>query len=440
MDVMDVQNTLNFASNNTFVAESTASHHILSGSFRSLSLFLLAFSPSKRSLSHIQTIPAYGPHQYLAANGRRDRIYTTSWALPPSLSSWHVERTEQWRVTHINTVPITATSSYITVPPPFSRIYSAGGPTGEVHLVDPSTGGFDKKIQQILFVPESELATADKTRVALRYGSHGIEFTPSLQLAFAPVLGSSTIEMFSHDRATGILTHITSVPSPRGADANDGPRHVKIHPNGKVLYCVTEHSNLVDAYRILPTSLVLIASRSLLPQSVADSKSTSSPSSSEHHFRGDTLLLSPSTPSNPVPRVLITTTRGSTTDSRGWLSIFPLDTNGYFINLPNSSQGFDEAERFQTPTSGGKANAIDILPKSLYGGDEDGLWILLTDDDDATASPTGSGAVRVLEWNGWKKGSVQVVAEWPQQGASSVDNAKTESESIRGASHAIWLD
>ena len=74
-----------------------------------------------------------------------------------------------------------------------------------------------------------------------RYGSHGIEFTPSRQLAFVPVLGSSTIEMYTHDRSSGRLTHLTSVRSPRGPEANDGPRHVKVHPNGKILYCVTEH-------------------------------------------------------------------------------------------------------------------------------------------------------------------------------------------------------
>ena len=62
---------------------------------------------------------------------------------------------------------IAATSSYISLPPPYTHFYSAGGPTGEVHLVDPLTGGFGEKVQQVLFVPENELEEADKTRVAL---------------------------------------------------------------------------------------------------------------------------------------------------------------------------------------------------------------------------------------------------------------------------------
>jgi carboxy-cis,cis-muconate cyclase len=36
-----------------------------------------------------------------------------------------------------------------------------------VHAIDPSSGGFGEKVQQILFVPEHELEQADKTRAAL---------------------------------------------------------------------------------------------------------------------------------------------------------------------------------------------------------------------------------------------------------------------------------
>lgn len=74
-----------------------------------------------------------------------------------------------------------------------------------------------------------------------RYGSHGVEFSSS-GYAFIPVLGTDSIEMYERDLSTGSLKHVSSNPSPRGQGAHDGPRHVKIHPNGKVLYCVTEHS------------------------------------------------------------------------------------------------------------------------------------------------------------------------------------------------------
>ena len=191
---------------------------------------------------------------------------------------------------------------------------------------------------------------------------------------------------------------------------------------------------MVDSYEILPTSLAYIASRSLLPRGQLQSTSNTT-----NHFRGDTLLLPPPTSLNPTPKILIATTRGSSAATRGWLSVFPLDANGHFVDVPqprDTSEIFNEddleAHRFRTPTSGGKANAIDILPKSP----ENGLWILLTDDDDVTASPTGVGAVRVLEWDGWTGGGIKLVSEWP-----SPDTAdKFEGKRVQGASHAIWLD
>lgn len=168
---------------------------------------------------------------------------------------------------------------------------------------------------------------------------------------------------------------------------------------------------MVDAYRIQRTTLEYVASQSLLPEHhVANSS----------RFRGDTLMLAPPSSAFPSPQVLFTTTRGGKSNTRGWLSAFALDEDGLFTS---------RVHRFETPTSGGKANAIDLLQKSASG--EDGLWIVLTDDDDATASPSGTGAVRVLEWD---KSVIQFVCEWP----SSAED--TTGERILGASHAIWLD
>jgi carboxy-cis,cis-muconate cyclase len=182
-------------------------------------------------------------------------------------------------------------------------------------------------------------------------------------------------------------------------------------------------ANFVDAYHIHETSLVYISSRPLLPPILSATLPTTS-SSDPHtrsHFRGDTLMLSPSTSQNPAPCALLATTRGSTGNIRGWLSIFRLGPSGEFL---------DDFVRFETPTSGGKANALDVRAKEDSDG---GMWILLTDDDDQAASGEGGG-VRVLEWDGWGKGNVSVVAEWPPQ------NDASQGETMLGGSHAIWLD
>ncbi|KAK2459982.1 hypothetical protein APHAL10511_007988 [Amanita phalloides] len=400
-------------------------------SFRSLSLFLLAFSPLDRSLVLVSHIPAFGPHQYIAASHDRRRVYTTTWGNPPTLHSWVVDG-DATSVSLINSTPITSTSSYIAIPAPYTHIYSTGGPTGEVHLIDPVSGGFSDKIQEFLFVSKDELPLADKSRLALRYGSHGIEFSSRFDLAFVPVLGTNSIEIYEHNTSTGLLTHLSSSPSPRGPSAHDGPRHVKIHPNGRVLYCVTEHSNYVDAYTIAssPPHLTYHSSHSLVPPSLRDQS-----------FRGDTLFVSPST------RALFTTTRGATSRTRGWLSVFALDEGGLFLE---DDPKF--VERFETPTSGGKANAIDVLSKSTSvstnssylipgahhmdlmlqsphanTGQDESVWILLTDDDDYAVD--NGGGLRVLEWDGWSAGGFKEVAAWPQD----------EKELLPGGSHAIWL-
>jgi carboxy-cis,cis-muconate cyclase len=65
-------------------------------------------------------------------------------------------------------------------------------------------------------------------------------------------------------------------------------------------------------------------------------------------YRGDTLRLRVQ---GERPTHVFATTRGARHGSRGWLSIFELGENGMF----------EGEERWETPTSGGKANAIELL-------------------------------------------------------------------------------
>jgi carboxy-cis,cis-muconate cyclase len=94
-------------------------------------------------------------------------------------------------------------------------------------------------------------------------------------------------------------------------------------------------------------------------------------------------------------------------------------------------------ERYEAKTSGGKAHALDLRPKS--DASDGALWVILTDD-----SPPHPG-VRVLEWDGWlwRGGGTRLreVAAWPRPGFYSSESAKeSEPEQMAGASHAVWLD
>lgn len=370
--------------------------HILSGSFTSLSLFLLAFSPANRSLRLVRTIPGSGPHQYIAQTPQA--VYATTWASPPALHAWALPS-----LTHIGSTPITATSSYIATLD--SHAYSMGGPTGEVHALDPTSGVWGQKIQEVLFVEPDELEEADKTRQALRYGSHAIEFTSDGSYGFVPVLGTEEIHIFKRD-PNGMLERVGKAKG----QAGDGPRHVKVHPNGDVVYCVAEHSNKLDVYTFSATpipSLTLVASQPLYA------------SGSSQSYRGDTLLLTPSA------NQIFATTRGATSLDPGYIAVFSLSPSGLFSG---------QAEYYETPTSGGKAHAIDLLSKSAspssdqetFSVSTESVWILLTDDDPYTRTVEPCASVRILEWDGWGTGGIHEVAVY----------AGTE---MQGGSHAIFL-
>jgi len=216
--------------------------------------------------------------------------------------------------------------------------------------------------------------------------------------------------MYSVDRTTGHLTLLSENKSPR---EHDGPRHLVVSPDGKILYSVTEHTSFIDVYKITSAALTYQQSLSILPSG-----------SNSDNYRGDTLRLRPPTPESPTPSHLFATTRGFNTSHKGFLTIFPILPSGLLDTREN------KIEKWETPTSGGKANAIELKAKDKIHdaneGDGEGVWIALTDDE------PGAGGLWILEWDGPGKGGIKIVAEWSGKGQG--DNT------MDGASHAVWLD
>jgi len=95
-----------------------------------------------------------------------------------------------------------ATGSYISVLPTSLastlapshgdaiRIYQAGGPVAQTFSVSPTTGGYDQLLQEIVYLDggSEELwdDKTDRTRVALRYGSHAVDIDPIFARAYIP--------------------------------------------------------------------------------------------------------------------------------------------------------------------------------------------------------------------------------------------------------------
>lgn len=199
--------------------------HIITGSFNTVFLHLLTFDSLTRSLSVTLSVPAQGPHQWLALGSMHTAGPSNT--LPPShrvvyATTWDDEarRVSAWRVglepgresiEYINSKAIPAAGSYLSVqPPPYESrtspsygvrsrlktkrgsssssqgsseqrefLYQAGGPTGEVFSLDSATGEIVDQRQRIVFLRggEEELARgADTSRKSLRYGAHNVDF------------------------------------------------------------------------------------------------------------------------------------------------------------------------------------------------------------------------------------------------------------------------
>ncbi|KAJ6579824.1 hypothetical protein B0H10DRAFT_2099496, partial [Mycena sp. CBHHK59/15] len=224
--------------------------------------------------------------------------------------------------------------------------------------------------------------------------------------------------------ADGSLTHIDTSPAPQregGVVEEDGPRHVKVHPNGRT------------------TVLTYVASRSLIPPHL---RTEGHADGAQPTYRGDTLLLAPSTAEQPAPKSIFATTRGGEGETTcGWVGVWRLDVEGMFAGDVQNNPYL--VERYEAATPGGKAHALDVLPKDGDAGKDGEMWVLLTDD-----SPPHPG-VRVLEWDGWlwRGGGTRLrkVAAWPPPGfydssAESAQEQEGEPERMAGGSHAVWLD
>lgn len=247
--------------------------HILSGSFNTVFLHLLTFDSLTRALNVVLSVPAQGPHQWLALgsigvsrssntlqlNSPRT-VYATTWADERRLSAWRVNiQHGAETIEHINSQPIIAAGSYLSVQPPphDSRtspaygvesfgahpdfLYQAGGPTGEVFRLNPTSGAIEDKVQQLIFLRggQAELdAGADTGRKGLRYGAHNIDFDIH-GLGYVADLGRNAILVYSRNPTTGQLELKSENPSPK---QGDGPRHVVPSHDGRWVFSVTEHS------------------------------------------------------------------------------------------------------------------------------------------------------------------------------------------------------
>ena len=416
----------------------------MTGTFNSPDLFVLSYDALDSELSIRHTVRAEGPHQYLAlgvSSTGAQTVYATTWGAPSALSAWYVS-SDDYNLSFGNRREITATGSYVHVQPPpyFTQsapgfggapgvarwLGSAGGPTGELHRLDAETGAIGERVKELVFLAggEKELAGADKTRKALRYGAHSFDCSPAIeenasdsvsasavsQVAFVADLGANAVQAYTFPA----LEHLYTIAS---AEEGDGPRHAIPHPHHPLVFTVTEHTNYVDAYQVPAYASPIELDKRAGATHVARADMLAAPqAANRHEYRGDTLRFSSDL------QYIFATTRGKTAETKGLLIAYRLSISAPTAHSSTEAGEYavqlTEVARFETRTSGGKANAIELAPHSGEGGD----LMVLTDDE-----------------QGWMDILFFDTAKETFELRATTQLPALEDGQAQGASHAIWL-
>ncbi|KAI9606029.1 hypothetical protein H4Q26_004401 [Puccinia striiformis f. sp. tritici PST-130] len=250
--------------------------YIISGSFKSSSLYVLRYDRENKKLEVVQSVPGHGPHQYLYVDRPNHRLYVTSWKEPPHLSAWSIQVDHPGgvhpRLSLINQAPITAVSSYITSK--HGLLFSAGGPTGEIHQLNQDTGAIERSFKSYCLI----------WVCGQRNGSHAIEISSldewsQLDMGIQPEFSKRSLEFSSEVNVFNPVMDLAIQSSVRTG----------------------EGSSRVDLYHVTPSGIVHQASSSVIGEPLEHSK-----------YRGDTVRILPSSflYSSTDHEYIFATTRG----------------------------------------------------------------------------------------------------------------------------------
>lgn len=414
--------------------QASSPRHFVVGTFNTPELFTLRFDPQTLDLQLVHTSKAHGNHSWLALNHNRTNLYATCWTTPPSVAAYRIveDASRGHSFELINTAETSARSGYVAVshPPLPPVLYTVGGPTGEVMALDSETGGFD--LSESVKAPSARLQELDfvKGRVSdmgkkleaekvydggnvmdfggLRHGSHAVDLSPDGRICYVPDIGRNCVWVYAVSPETGLLTLSEKNVATR---SNDGPRHTWPHPNGKYVYSLQEHSGMVDVFEVLD-------GRSEKPRLEWRQGVKVQPEHLDASiFWADEVRLSaPPAPGAP-PAYLLASTRGLEPKTKGYVSAFALTPEGLIAN-PEAGA----LDMWQSPTSGGWANALEPAPVLL--GEQREIFAALTDSEE--------GLVMMLRLR--TEGCKAKIEE-----VARVALGHTEDGKLRQAATAVWL-
>lgn len=383
------------------------------GTFNYEALYTLHFEPptadSEAQLSIVRSHPAISGHSWLSFSKNKKFLYASAWTKPnPSIAAYQVKAGGR-EVQFLNAKHVKSLSGYVCVND--THIFSVGGPSGEVFYLE-RDGSIGQLVQELDFVTghgENVSEQRDKEQGislgsfgGLRHGAHSVDLSPDGRNLYIPDIGRNCIFTYSISKTEDLLAPPlkfgTKHISPR---EHDGPRHSWPHPNGKVLYCLQEHTSMVDAFSIGDDGVTLEHRQDVkIIPAEKDAKD----------FWADEVRLSTG-PDASKPQYLYASTRGLHPPTKGYVAVFSLNEDGTLAS--------EEAIHiWETPTSGGIANAIEPAP--WIKGQDGVQYLAMTDSEE--------GWVFVLSFDGKE---VQEVAR--------VNLGTTDGGEAIGAATAVWL-
>ena len=384
------------------------------GTFNHNVLYTLHFEPptptEQASLSIVRDNPAISGHSWLSFSADKKFLYTTAWTKPkPSIAAYRVKNGGR-DIQFLNAKHVKALSGYVCANE--THVFSVGGPSGEVFRLE-ADGSIGPLVQELDFVTgEGENVSEKRGEVphgsfgGLRHGSHSVDLSPDGRSLYVADIGRNCIWTFSIDKK---IKDLSSPPLKLGSKRisprdHDGPRHTWPHPNGKMLYCLQEHSSMVDVFSVGEEGTALDHK-----QGVKIIPADKDPK----FYWADEVRLSTG-PDPTRPRYMYASTRGLQSYTKGYVAVFPLNADGTLSS--------ETAIRiWETPTSGGLANAIEPAP--WRKGQKDEIeYLAMTDSED--------GFVFMLSFDG------KEIKETARLNLEKTDEGEVE---VVGAATAVWL-
>lgn len=373
------------------------------GTFNTPELYTLRFTPGPAPrLDILRKSSAIGSHSWLALSPDKQHLYATAWTEPPSIAAYSLTSGEPEL---INSKPVKARSGYVCCSK--THVYSAGGPTGEVYTIG-LDGGLQDLVQELSFVDESSATQPNSSGVkhgdfgGLRHGAHSADLSPDGNNLYIADIGRNCVWTYSINHAAeNGSRHLDLGTKSIAPRAEDGPRHCTVHPNGRYLYSLQEHTSMVDVFKLSTDGCKLnhVGGVKIIPE----------PHDPKLYWADEVRLSTPAADGKP-PRYMYASTRGLEASTKGYVAVFALNEDGTVV----SEKPID---MYETATSGGIANAVEPAPRTSSVDNVE--YMALTDSEE--------GWVFVLSFNG---------ARLKEEARVKLGNGQSQ---VSAAATAVWL-